>query len=145
MNVSTAGMKIIQGFEGLELKAYKDIVGILTIGYGHTGKDVKMGMTITKAQAEDLMRGDLERFEDAVLAALNAKPTQNQFDAMVSLAYNIGAGAFTESTLVRKFNKGDVQGAAAEFLRWTKAGGKEVQGLVRRRHKERDHFLGAGA
>lgn len=145
MNVSTAGMKMIQGFEGLELKAYKDIVGILTIGYGHTGKDVKMGMTITKAQAEDLMRGDLERFEDAVLAAVNAKPTQNQFDAMVSLAYNIGAGAFTESTLVRKFNKGDVQGAASEFLRWTKAGGKEVQGLVRRRHKERDHFLGAGA
>jgi Phage-related lysozyme (muraminidase) len=145
MNVSAAGMKMIQGFEGLRLTTYKDIVGIPTIGYGSTGKDVKMGMTITKAQAEDMMRADLERFEEAVLAPLNAKPTQNQFDAMVSLAYNIGAGAFTESTLVRKFNKGDVQGAANEFLRWNRAGQKVVDGLTRRRHRERDHFLGTGA
>lgn len=145
MKVSTAGMKMIQSFEGLRLRAYKDIVGIPTIGYGHTGKDVKMGMVITKAQAEEIMRVDLAWFEQAVDGLIQVKVTQNQFDAMVSLTYNIGGNAFADSTLLRKFNRGDVQGAADEFLRWNKAGGKEVQGLTRRRHRERDHFLGSCA
>lgn len=145
MKVSAAGMAMIQSFEGLRLRAYKDIVGVVTIGYGHTGKDVKMGMTITKAQAEDMMRMDLAWFEQAVGGLLQLKATQNQFDAMVSLAYNIGGNAFADSTLLRKFNKGDSPGAADEFLRWTRAGGKNVQGLVRRRQQERNHFLGAAA
>lgn len=145
MNVSAAGMKMIQSLEGLELKAYKDIVGVWTIGYGHTGPDVRPGMVITKGQADELMRCDLDKFRYAVGESVNTAPTQNQFDAMVSLAYNIGAEAFKDSTLLRKFNKGDVQGAADQFPRWNKAGGKEVGGLTHRRHKERDHFLGDGA
>lgn len=133
--IGTKGLALIKSFEGLRLTAYRDIVNVLTIGYGSTGPHVRPGMKITETQAEALLRNDLARFEKAVgSAAPNAN--QNQFDAMVSLAFNIGTAAFQNSTLVRKFRAGDIAGAKAEFARWNKAGGKVVAGLTRRRAAE---------
>lgn len=135
--INAAGLALIKQFEGLELKAYVDPVGALTIGYGSTGPHVKPGMVITEAEAEDLLRDDLARFEKAV-ASMCPVATDNQFAAMVSLAFNAGAGegGFKTSTLRRKHNEGDHMGAAAEFARWNKAGGRVLNGLVRRRAAE---------
>lgn len=143
---SADGIKIIKHYEGVRLKAYQDAVGVWTIGYGHTGPDVYEGMTIAQEQAEKLLaRRLVDEFEPAVMGALRIRPSQHEFDAMVSLAYNIGVGAFANSTLVKRFNSMDTMGAANEFLRWDKAGGKLLKGLRRRRAAERARFLGAGA
>lgn len=133
--INAAGLALIKESEGLRLTAYKDAVGVLTIGYGSTGAHVKPGMVITEALAEELLREDLSRFEDFVSA--NCSPaTDNQFAAMVSLAFNVGNENLRTSTLRRKHLEGDYVGAAAEFPRWNKAGGKVLQGLVKRRAKE---------
>ena len=113
-----------------------------TIGWGSTGAHVKPGMTITRDEAETLLRQDLRRFEECVERECPVA-TDNQFAAMVSLAYNIGVAAFQNSTLARRFNAGDKQGAADEFLRWKYAGGNVLLGLRRRREAERAMFLGA--
>lgn len=143
MQISNKGRDFIKGFEKLELKAYPD-PGTggkpWTIGWGHT-KGVKPGDQITQAQAEAFLREDLAVFEAAVNSAIKRPMTQSQFDAMVSLAFNIGGANFASSTLVKKFNAGDVQGAAAQFPRWKNANGKEMKGLVRRRAAERELFL----
>ncbi|OCJ30593.1 lysozyme [Serratia sp. 14-2641] len=143
MQISNKGISLIKGFEKLELKAYPD-PGTggkpWTIGWGHT-KGVKPGDQITQAQAEAFLREDLAVFEAAVSSAIKRSMTQNQFDAMVSLAFNIGGASFASSTLVKKFNAGDVQGAADQFPRWKNANGKEMKGLVRRRAAERELFL----
>ena len=139
---STSGVDLICSFEGLELKAYDDSVGVWTIGYGTTvinGVRVKKGDICTVEQAKSYMASDLKKFEAAVnkvTVALN----QNQFDALVSLTYNIGTGAFADSTLLKKLNSGDYKGAAAQFDVWVKAGGKRMQGLVNRRAVERKLF-----
>ena len=138
--VSDSGIKLIKSFEGLELKAYKDIVGVVTIGYGHT-KTAKMGQVITEQQADQLMRNDLAVFEKGVSELVKSQLTANQFDALVSIAYNIGLGNLSKSTLIKKVNAGDYAGASDEFLRWNRAGGKVVQGLVNRRRAERNLFL----
>lgn len=143
IRTSRDGISLIKNYEGVSLKAYRDIVGVLTIGYGDTS-NVKDGMTITMEEAESRLKNRLAiDFEPSVCEALASAPTQKQFDAMVSLSYNIGASAFAKSTLVRKFNAGDVSGAADEFVRWDKAGGKSVKGLRRRRASERALFLGS--
>jgi lysozyme len=143
---SAEGIKLIKHYEGVKLKAYRDPVGVLTIGYGHTGPDVIEGLEITQTQADKLLAERLaNEFEPGVLAALTKNPSQHEFDAMVSLAYNVGVHAFKNSTLVKKFNAMDIQGAADEFLRWDKAGGKSLKGLRRRRAAERAMFLGADA
>lgn len=128
--------------------AYWDKLGkVWTIGYGHTG-DVKPGQALTEAQAHDLLCRDMERFEKGVENLLVRSATPGQFDAMVSLAYNIGLGTkepprgFTGSTLLKKFNAGDIEGAAAEFAEWNVADGVIQRGLVRRRAKEMIRFLG---
>lgn len=143
MQTSNKGASLIKGFERLELKAYPD-PGTggkpWTIGWGHT-KGVKPGDQITQAQAEAFLAEDLAVFESAVNSAIKRLMTQSQFDAMVSLAFNIGGVAFTGSTLVAKFNAGDIQGAADQFPRWKNASGKEMKGLVRRRAAERELFL----
>lgn len=143
MQISNKGRDFIKGFEKLELKAYPD-PGTggkpWTIGWGHT-KRVVPGDQITQEQAEKFLAEDLAAFEFAVNSAIKRKMTQNQFDAMVSLAFNIGGVAFTGSTLVAKFNAGDIQGAADQFPRWKNANGKEMKGLVRRRAAERELFL----
>ena len=142
--VSTAGIALICSFEGLKLKAYDDGVGIWTIGFGTTiypnGIKVKKGDTCTEAQAKAYMAHDLKKFESAVNNAVTVPINQNQFDALVSLAYNIGTGALKESTLLKKLNEADYKGAAAQFNVWNKGGGKVIQGLVNRRAVERKLF-----
>lgn len=143
--VSPQGVDLICGFEGLELKAYDDGVGVCTIGYGTTiyphGKAVQYGDTCTIEQAKNYMQYDLRRFEQAVTAAVNVPLNQNQFDALVSLSYNIGIGAFKNSTLLKLLNASDYHAASHQFDVWIKAGGKTVQGLVNRRAVEKTLFL----
>lgn len=144
MKVSPEGRKEIAKHEGNELEAYQDIVGVWTIGVGHTAaaggiKPVK-GMRITMAESDAILAQDLRTFEKAVLDAVKVPLTQNQFDALVSLAFNIGGGAFAKSTLVKRLNEGDYERAAAQFLVWNKAGGKAVKGLTNRRLKEKAWF-----
>lgn len=145
MAVSLFGVDLICDFEGKRLVAYDDGVGIWTIGFGTTiypnGIRVKKGDTCTEAQAKAYMQNDLKKFEHAVNDAVNIPLNQNQFDALVSLTYNIGAAAFSKSTLVKKLNAGDIRGAADQFDVWVNAGGKRMQGLVNRRSKEKLLFL----
>lgn len=144
--VNKAAIDLIKEFEGLRLLAYQDSVGVWTIGYGTTaaagvGITPKAGMRITQGEAEEYLRRGVEKFAPQVHMALHRDPTANQFGAMTSLAYNVGPGAFKGSTLLRKFNAGDVAGAADEFLKWNKAGGRVLAGLTRRREAERALFL----
>ena len=145
MAVSLFGVDLICDFEGKRLVAYDDGVGVWTIGFGTTiypnGIKVKKGDTCTEAQAKSYMAHDLKKFEQAVNGAVNIPLNQNQFDALVSLAYNIGTGAFNKSTLVKKLNAGDIRGAADQFDVWVNAGGKRMQGFVNRRAKEKEVFL----
>jgi lysozyme len=133
--INKAGLDLIKQFEGLRLKAYKCPADVWTIGYGSTGSHVREGLVITEAQAEELLRSDLRRFEDFV-AANCAPATDNQFSALVSFAFNVGEGALKDSTLRRMHLEGDYAGAAEQFKRWSKAGGRELPGLVRRRAAE---------
>ena len=143
--VSQEGIELIKRFEGLELQAYQDVAGIWTIGYGHTGPEVGPGMSITPQQAEQLLIEDLERFEPGVSEGLKVNVTQSQFDALVSLSYNIGVSAFQRSTALKRINKGDFEGAAEAITWWNKAtinGRKQpVLGLTRRRSAEAALFL----
>jgi lysozyme len=147
IGTSSTGLDLIKRWEGCKLKAYQDSVGVWTIGYGLTSAagivPVVKGMRITQEQADAYLVQALVKYESGVRRALTRQPSQPQFDAMVSLCYNIGPGAFGGSTLVRRFNDGDIQGAADAFLMWNKAGGKELRGLVNRRKAERALFLTA--
>ncbi|KRJ17880.1 lysozyme [Acinetobacter pittii] len=142
---SDVGVDLISSFEGTQFTAYDDGVGIWTIGTGTTvypnGVKVKKGDACTAEQAKTYFKHDLAKFEKTVNESVTVPLTQNQFDALVSLTYNIGSGAFNNSTLLKKLNKGDYQGAADQFLAWKKAGGKVLPGLVRRREAERALFL----
>ena len=142
--VSAAGINLICSFEGLKLKAYDDGVGVWTIGFGTTvypnGNKIKKGDTCTEAQAKAYMAHYLKKFELAVNNGVTVPINQNQFDALVSLAYNIGIKAFTNSTLLKKLNVGDIRGASAQFEVWNKDNGRVVQGLVNRRAVERKLF-----
>jgi len=139
MNVSQAGIDLIKEFEGLRLEAYRDAVGVWTIGYGHT-ETARPGMKITEAEAEALLRYDIDKRVPAIERALKVKVTQNQFDAIVSFVFNVGVGAFRSSTLLKNINRGDIEDEADEFDRWVYAGGKKLPGLVRRRAAERALF-----
>lgn len=135
----------VKKWEGLRLKAYLDVVGVWTIGYGHT-KTAKPGMVITEKEAERLLREDLAWAEKAVVNGVKVTITQPMFDAMVSLCFNIGAGAFARSTLLRELNAGDIEGAAQQFRVWVKGTdpktGKKItiRGLVNRRADEEALF-----
>lgn len=141
MKTSDTGLALIKRFEGLRLKAYRCPAGILTIGYGTT-RGVKTGQTITEARADELLREDVQAFEQAVTETVTVPLTQGQFDALVSLTYNIGPGAFRASTLLRLLNRGEYAQAAAQFDRWNRGGGKVLPGLVKRRAAERRLFEG---
>ena len=145
MSVSNKGVDLICEFEGKRLVAYDDGVGVWTIGFGTikypNGVRVKKGDTCTLEQAKEYMRHDLIEFEHTVNSSVRAPLNQNQFDALVSLAYNIGSNAFKSSTLVKKLNAGDYKGAASQFDVWINAGGKRMQGLVNRRDREKLLFL----
>ena len=141
MKVSDKGLALIKEFEGCKLTAYKDSVGVWTIGYGHT-RSARQGMVITQAQADELLALDVATHASGVYKALQVKLEQHQFDAVVSLAFNVGVSAVRNSTLLKMINRGDVKPAAAQFDRWNKAGGKVLAGLTRRRAAERKMYEG---
>lgn len=141
MKINDDGLELIKQFESCRLEAYQDIVGILTIGFGHTGTDVTPGMEIDRTTAEAILCEDLDKFERGVEKRLKVKVNSNEFSALVCLAFNIGLGNFGSSTLLKLLNSGDFSGAAGQFERWSKAGGQTISGLVRRRKAERDLFL----
>ncbi|MGL4407393.1 MAG: lysozyme [Zoogloea sp.] len=138
--INAAGLALIKQSEGLRLDAYPDVVNVWTIGYGHTGPDVHPGLTITQAQAEQLLKQDLARFEQGVSQLVRVSLNDNQFAALVSFSYNLGLGNLRNSTLLRLLNQGDYAGAALQFPRWNRAGGHVVQGLVTRRKQEQALF-----
>ena len=135
MKTSPKGIALIKEFEGLRLKAYLCPGGVWTIGYGHTA-GVKPGMVISEAQAEEYLKADLISFE-RYLNGLGLALNQNQFDALISLIYNIGIGNFQKSTLLRKarINSND-NSIMDEFLRWVYSKGRVLPGLQRRRLRE---------
>lgn len=138
---SEQGLALTRRFEGLRLEAYQDVANVWTIGYGHTGPEVKAGQKISALEAEALLRKDVAGAVACVNRGVTAAITQNQFDAMVDFCFNLGCRNFSQSTLLKKLNAGDVAGAATQFLLWVNAGGKKVEGLVRRREAERELFL----
>jgi len=145
LKTGMAGLELIRQNEGIRLNAYRDVVGVWTIGYGDTGPDVHEGMRITQAQADQMLADRLAReFEPGVWAAIGDAPTtQSQFDAMVSLAYNIGVGVFGRSSVARMHRAGNYASAAAAFAWWNIAGGRVFPGLARRRAEEAALYLAA--
>ena len=144
--ISQKGLELISQFEGLSLKPYLDAVNIPTIGYGSTfyedGTKVTMGDSeITKERALLLLRNVVQKFEKSVTTSVKVPINQNQFDALMSLVYNIGTGNFNNSTLLKLLNANKYEEAANEFLKWNKAGGKVLAGLMNRRQKEMELFL----
>lgn len=140
MKTSKNGIDLIKSFEGLLLESKQDVVGVWTIGYGHTS-GVKKGMKITESDAENYLLEDLKRFENAVNKLLtHYKLNQNEFDALVSFTYNLGEGNLTKLTKNNTRNKGQIADA---MLLYNKAGGQVLKGLVRRRQAERTLFCTA--
>ena len=142
--INKAGIDLIKRFEGCILETYADATGTLTIGYGTTaaaevGLIPRWGLRITEREAESYLMVTLSKFEDKI--RFGRAPNENQKAAMLSLAYNIGPGAFQKSTVLRNFNAGKFQEAADAFRMWNKAGGKVLPGLVERREAERALFL----
>ena len=143
MKLSQRGIDLIKQFEGYSSKAYPDPAtggAPWTIGYGTT-KGVKQGMVITAEQAEKMLRDDVAKFESGVSSLITAPTTQGQFDAMVSLAYNIGLGNFGKSTLLKKHNARCYTCAADQFRVWNRANGKVMNGLTKRRAAEREVYM----
>jgi len=138
--INAAGLEIVKRFEGLRLRAYRDPVGIWTIGYGHT-RTAHSGMTLTQQQAEDLLRDDLREAERAVSRLVIAPLNDNEFAALVSFTFNLGQGNLSASTLLRKLNSGQRGEVPKEFLRWNRAGGKVLNGLTARRFAEMSLFM----
>ena len=141
MKPSQKAFEIIKHFEGLRLKAYRDGGGVLTIGWGHTGPDVRVDMEITRARAEQLLENDVARACQIIDTwAGGYYMSQGQFDALVSFVFNVGAKQFRASTLLRRLRTGQFKLAAAEFDKWVWDNGKVFDGLVRRRAAERRLF-----
>lgn len=155
MKTSQNGLAVIKYFESCRLTAYLDSTGIPTIGWGHTGPDVRLGMTITQVRADALLVADLAAHESIVMSAVTVPLTQGQFDALVSFCFNVGPGRKGKkdglvtlangnpSTLLRRVNASDFDGAKGQFALWNKAGGMVLRGLIRRRAAECALFIGA--
>lgn len=139
---SNAGIKLIKDHEGLQLVAYKDPVGVWTIGYGHT-KTVRAGFFINNEQAESFLLQDVQEAERCVHRHVKVPLNQSMFDALVSFVFNLGCTKFGSSTLLAYLNQGEYAAAADQFPRWVRAGGRELPGLVRRRAMEQAMFLSA--
>ena len=137
------GVQLICQFEGLKLERYRDAVGLWTIGYGHLilKEEMEKLIKITTGEAKNILRKDLKRTETGVKKLLTLSVTQNQFDALVSFAFNLGLGNLKKSTLLKKVNAGDKDAAALQFKCWNKAGGRVLAGLTRRRDAEMRLFL----
>tara|TARA_R110000787_G_scaffold273283_1_gene380959 strand:+ start:97 stop:540 length:444 start_codon:yes stop_codon:yes gene_type:complete len=141
MNISKEGLSLIKKFEGCELEAYKCAAGVLTIGYGST-KGVKKGDTITQEEADKLLLHEMEEYEGYVNKLVEVDLSQNQFDALVSWVFNLGPANLKASTLLKVLNSKDYEGVPAQIQRWNKAGGKVLEGLIRRRNAEALLFEG---
>ncbi len=141
MKIGAEGIELIKHFEGCELSSYYCAAGVVTIGYGHT-LTAEEGQEITQEEAEELLCKDLEEFEHYINQYVEAELTQNQFDALVAWTFNLGPGNLKESTLLKRLNEGDFDDVPNQIRRWTKAGGKELPGLVRRREAEALLFQG---
>ena len=135
MKISQEGLSLIKKFEGCELEAYKCAADVWTIGYGST-KGVKEGDTLTQEEADKLLLKDVEVFEKAVKDAVEVPISQSQFDALVSWTFNLGSGSLNSSTMLKKLNNQEYDEVPAQIKRWNKAGGKVLQGLIRRREAE---------
>lgn len=140
MKINKKGIAMVKRFEGCVLHVYLDAVGLPTVGWGRMDKSLKVGDKITQAQADKFLEEDLARFEAGVAKLLTRPVTSNEFSALVSFAFNVGLGALGKSTLLKKVNNKMV-GAEQEFLKWTRAGGKVLPGLVKRRQAEMELFL----
>ncbi len=150
MQMSEKGKELLAEWEGVELKVYKDVAGLPTIGVGHLltqdeltsgkilirGEPIRYADGLTKTQAMDLLDQDLERFEEAVNESGKVDLKQNQFDALVSFTFNVGSNAFRNSTLLRLLNQGNYSDVPNQLRRWVHSGGQKVQGLVKRRENE---------
>ena len=136
-----AGEALIKSFEKLRLTGYADEGGVPTAGWGHTGADVTVGVTYTGGQAQVWFEQDIQHAEAVVDGTAPLSLSQNQFDALVSFAYNVGAGAYVHSTLLNLLKAGDSAGAAAQFLVWDHVDGQVSDGLLRRRQAEQALFL----
>lgn len=141
MKTSVEGLALIKKFEGLELEAYKCAAGVWTIGYGHT-KDVQEGDVWSESHADHMLEVELEEFEGYINNNVTAPLSQNQFDALVSWVYNLGPANLKASTMLKVLNSGDYEGVPAQIKRWNKAGGKVLEGLIRRREAEALLFIG---
>ena len=141
MKISAEGLSLIKKFEGCELEAYKCSAGVWTIGYGHT-KGVEEGMTITKDQAEEMLLEELVEYEKAVEEAVHNQLDQCMFDALVSWTYNLGPTNLNSSTMLKVLKAGEYDEVPAQIKRWNKAGGKVLEGLIRRREAEALLFEG---
>lgn len=134
--INSAGLDLVKRYEGCSLHAYLCPAGVPTIGYGWT-RDVKLGMTITQHQADVVLEYGLEEVaEDLEKVLKGVTVSDNAFSALCSFVYNVGIAAFSNSTMLKKLRKGDMDGAAAEFARWNKGGGRVLPGLVKRRAAE---------
>jgi lysozyme len=144
MKTGQNGIALIKHFEGCKLSAYKCPAGKLTIGVGHTGvvngEPIKESQKITQQEADKLLKQDLYVFEKGISQLVTVQITQNQFDAMVSLAFNIGLGAFKDSSVLKNVNKKDFNSAEKAFMAWVKVNGNPCQGLIRRRSAEATLF-----
>lgn len=141
MKISAEGLALIKKFEGLELKAYQCSAGVWTIGYGHT-KGVQPGDEWSEDHANHMLEVELEEYENYVNESVTIALSQNQFDALVSWVYNLGPANFKSSTMLKVLNSGDYEGVPAQMKRWNKAGGKVLEGLIRRREAEALLFTG---
>ena len=135
MNISVEGTSLIKKFEGCELEAYQDSVGVWTIGYGHT-KDVKQGDKINQDEAENLLEEEMPEYEGYINDMVEVSLEQCQFDALVSWVYNLGPTNLSSSTLLKVLNEGKYDEVPFQIKRWNKAGGKVLEGLTRRREAE---------
>lgn len=147
MNINQSGLNLVMHFEGCYLRSYKCPAGVWTCGFGATGQDIGPGLVWTREQAEKRLAEDMDKFERAVTDLVKAVLTSDQFSALVSFAFNVGAGALANSTLLKRLNQGRRGEASEEFLRWNKARDPITQnmislpGLTRRRKAERALFL----
>lgn len=141
MKMSAKGLKLLMEWEGVRLRPYKDAAGLLTVGCGHLiQKTDKLSYPLTTTQALDLLAADVTRFENAVSSSAHPPPpitlNQDQFDALVIFAFNVGVMAFKKSSALKAVNKGDLAAVPDKLMLWTKAGGEFCQGLSNRRKKE---------
>jgi len=141
MNISQEGLSLIKKFEGCEYNAYKCAAGVLTIGYGHTA-GVKEGDLVTQQEADKILEEDMKEYEGYIKSAVTVDLNQNQFDSLVSWVFNLGPSNLSSSTLLTKINNKDWDNVPEQIKRWNKAGGKVLEGLIRRREAEALLFEG---